>query len=480
MADVLEPEVGWWSAAGAGMAATRDLDKNRDYNEEEENVEEFEVSDTEYGFDDGLQQENIGIGIRVQRQMDGFGPEGVRVNLELESDSDKSDELLSDHDSNSNGLRYSEFNAETDMGLVDAVDDSFPNANVRNCVRHIYNNFKEVHKGKALKDAVWKATRATYLREFEDALEQLKAISGSAYDWMQKLNPAQRSKSHFDTRTKCDILLNNLSRDKPILTMMEDIRTKIMKKNISKREEAEKWPGPLCDKIKKKILDIVIQQAHRCWTTRAGGERYQVHAGLGHQHVVDLVQHTCSCRKWDIIGIPCVHAISVIQKTNRSIESYVNECYHKSTQIAIYSNIISPMKCPEQWTPVSDIEPILPPTIRRPSGRPSKKRKREADEVSNPKLTKRGQQANCTKCGKPSHNKRTCRGEIGVNQPIKRPTPSNQPQPPRHPGSHPSSSNQQQPMTPPTIVRLMPNQPSGQQSIVSNPPTQESQASTRD
>ncbi|KAK8496732.1 hypothetical protein V6N12_019860 [Hibiscus sabdariffa] len=170
MADVLEPEVGWWSAAGAGMAATRD------YNEEEENVEEFEVSDTEYGFDDGLQQENIGIGIRVQRQMDGFGPEGVRVNLELESDSDKSDELLSDHDSNSNGLR----------------------------------------------------------------------------------------------------------------------------------------------------------------------------------------------------------------------------------------------------------------------------------------------------------------GEIGVNQPIKRPTPSNQPQPPRHPGSHPSSSNQQQPMTPPTIVRLMPNQPSGQQSIVSNPPTQESQASTRD
>ncbi|KAK8485367.1 hypothetical protein V6N11_058018 [Hibiscus sabdariffa] len=242
MADVLEPEVGWWSAAGAGMAATRDLDKNRDYNEEEENVEEFEVSDTEYGFDDGLQQENIGIGIRVQRQMDGFGPEGVRVNLELESDSDKSDELLSDHDSNSNGLRYS----------------------------------------------------------------------------------------------------------------------------------------------------------------------------------------------------------------------------------------------PEQWTPVSDIEPILPPTIRRPSGRPSKKRKREADEVSNPKLTKRGQQANCTKCGKPSHNKRTCRGEIGVNQPIKRPTPSNQPQPPRHPGSHPSSSNQQQPMTPPTIVRLMPNQPSGQQSIVSNPPTQESQASTRD
>ncbi|KAK8483589.1 hypothetical protein V6N12_034300 [Hibiscus sabdariffa] len=84
--------------------------------EEEKNIEEFEVSDAEFGFDDeGLQDENIGIGIRVQRQMDSFGYDGVRVNPELGSDSDKSNELNSDHDSNSDGLRYSDFNAETDM-----------------------------------------------------------------------------------------------------------------------------------------------------------------------------------------------------------------------------------------------------------------------------------------------------------------------------------------------------------------------------
>ncbi|KAK8658660.1 hypothetical protein V6N13_036862 [Hibiscus sabdariffa] len=263
--------------------------------------------------------------------MDGFEPECVRVNLELDSDNDKFDELLSDHDSD--GPRYTEFNAKTDMvnpkffkglifsdrkvlkdaikhygrvnrvqvklqkidakriqavcqgcrmiicvdgcylkgyfqghllaaiginandqiypityaavesenysswawfldivktdlgindscnicfmndkqkELVNAVDDIFPNANVRNCVRHIYKNFKEVHKGKAFKDAILKAARVNYLREFEDAMEQMKAFSGSTYDWMQKLNPAQWSISHFDTMTKCDMLLNNL------------------------------------------------------------------------------------------------------------------------------------------------------------------------------------------------------------------------------------------------------------------------------
>ncbi|KAK8474519.1 hypothetical protein V6N13_099674 [Hibiscus sabdariffa] len=44
-----------------------------------------------------------------------------------------------------------------------------------------------------------------------------------------------------------------------------------------------------------------------------------------------------------------------------------------------------------QWDPVTDMEPILPPIIRRPLGRPVKKRKLEPDEVSNPKLSKRRQ-----------------------------------------------------------------------------------------
>ncbi|KAK8716374.1 hypothetical protein V6N13_043686 [Hibiscus sabdariffa] len=349
--------------------------------------------------------------------MDGFGGDGVKVNPEIESDSDKSDEVHSDHDSDSDsdGPRFigidandgiyriayasvgSEnyaswhwfldilkndlqignicFMSDKQKGLVEATDDIFPNTEVRNCVRHLYNNFNELHKGKALKDVVWKAARASYLREFETAMDQLKTLSIPAYEWINKINPAQWFRSHLSTRNKCDMLLNNLCesfnkvilevRDKPILTMMEVIRTKLMKKVVNKREEAEKWPNPLCDKIQKK-LDTIIQQSLGCWATRAGGERYQVQGGLGHQHVVDLVQHTCSCRRWDLSGIPCIHAISAIQDTNRKPKDYVNECYHKSTQIVIYSNIISPVK-------VTDMELILPLAIRRPPGRPTKK-----------------------------------------------------------------------------------------------------------
>ncbi|KAK9010151.1 hypothetical protein V6N11_036665 [Hibiscus sabdariffa] len=80
-------------------------------------------------------------------------------------------------------------------------------------------------------------------------------------------------------------------------------------------------------------------------------------------------------------------------------------------------------------------------------------------------------------------------------QPRRHPSSSQEQQPGRHPsssqdqqpGRHPSSSQEQQPgrhpsssLSPPTVVRWMCNASSSQQSTISNPPNQESQASTRE
>ncbi|KAK8978584.1 hypothetical protein V6N11_055571 [Hibiscus sabdariffa] len=95
-------------------------------------------------------------------------------------------------------------------------------------------------------------------------------------------------------------------------------------------------------------------------------------------------------RKWDLTGIPCSHAALVFRLNNLRHEHFVNECYHNSTQLAIYSNMIAPIKGPYQWAPVTGMEPILPPIIRRPLGRPTKRRRLEPDEVTKPKLSRRG------------------------------------------------------------------------------------------
>ncbi|KAK8676659.1 hypothetical protein V6N13_142229 [Hibiscus sabdariffa] len=69
-------------------------------------------------------------------------------------------------------------------GLVEVISEVFLCAEHRTCVRHLYSNFKnkENSKAKNLKDALWKATRATYVKEFEDAMAELKTLLVPAFD----------------------------------------------------------------------------------------------------------------------------------------------------------------------------------------------------------------------------------------------------------------------------------------------------------
>ncbi|PPD84732.1 hypothetical protein GOBAR_DD18330 [Gossypium barbadense] len=203
-------------------------------------------------------------------------------------------------------------------GLIEAISLLFPNAEARNCARHLYNNFKNMEgfKGQVIR--------------------------------------------------------------------------KVMTRLVSMRKAAEKYPGLLCPRIQKKMSEIV-SLSNNIWLVYAGNDKYEVDCGLGNKHVVDLLNSSCSYKKWDLSRIPCKHVVSCMQLL-----------------------VVSP----ETYEHVRDMEPILPPIIRRPPGRPKQIRRKEVDEVrkSEPNLSKTGQQANCTKCGKPSHNTRTCKGIVGGNQ----------------------------------------------------------------
>ncbi|PPR96859.1 hypothetical protein GOBAR_AA23815 [Gossypium barbadense] len=231
--------------------------------------------------------------------------------------------------------------------------------------------------------------------------------------------------SHFSIKSHSDMLVNNLfesfnkmileARGKPIQTMMKTIRTKIMLLIVKKKEEADKWKGILCPKIKKK-LDVNIKDSLRCVPSHVGGDKYQVECGPGSQHVVDLVQNSYSCRNWDLTGIPCMHALAVIHVKNEFPETYVQTWYTKQTQLQIYSNFVSPVRGPKQWVSLSNMLPILPPPLRRPPGRPTKVRRKEPDKSqTTERLSKRGVEMRCSKCKIISHNKRSCKGEVGQN-----------------------------------------------------------------
>ncbi|KAL4361935.1 hypothetical protein GQ457_04G038610 [Hibiscus cannabinus] len=71
------------------------------------------------------------------------------------------------------------FMTDRQKGLMDAVPELFPYSAHRTCVRHLYSNAKTswVFTGKALKDQLWKAARATYVTQFQSAMDELKVTT---------------------------------------------------------------------------------------------------------------------------------------------------------------------------------------------------------------------------------------------------------------------------------------------------------------
>ncbi|CAB4283644.1 unnamed protein product [Prunus armeniaca] len=137
---------------------------------------------------------------------------------------------------------------------------------------------------------------------------------------------------------------------------------------MSKHEEV------ICPKIQKK-LKIKYISARTCMPAQVGPYEFQVGEYLHDQHVVNIAEMTCRCRRWDLNGIPCIHVVSAIYLYRRHPEDYVATCYHKDTYLKAYESIIHPVKGFHMW-PRSNQTPLSPPLVRKQPGRPRRSRKK--------------------------------------------------------------------------------------------------------
>ncbi|CAL8161996.1 unnamed protein product [Prunus armeniaca] len=120
--------------------------------------------------------------------------------------------------------------------------------------------------------------------------------------------------------------------------------------------------------------------ASQCIPRLAGEKMYQVNHMYGGEFVVYLKAMSCSCRRWDLCGIPCAHAISTIFHIDEKPVEYVHECYKPETYMRSYEPIVHPIPSMDQWVK-GGLPPIRPPFHKRQLGRPKRVRTRVPGEV---------------------------------------------------------------------------------------------------
>ncbi|KAL0358465.1 UNVERIFIED_CONTAM: hypothetical protein Sangu_0695900 [Sesamum angustifolium] len=208
------------------------------------------------------------------------------------------------------------FMSDRQKGLVETINEIVPNAVNRRCTRHIYANFRGQFAGAALKRYFWQAARSYNVAGFNFALHKIKELKPAAYDWLLKIPAEMWSRHAFDERLKNDHVTNNISesfnhwvgdlRSKPVLTLVDGLRTKLMCRLQKRKLKGLKMSGDLVPNVVKE-LNKIKEESRKCHLLVAGEHEFEVQ-DQNINYIVNLRTRTCNCRVWDVSGIPCKHA----------------------------------------------------------------------------------------------------------------------------------------------------------------------------
>lgn len=137
-----------------------------------------------------------------------------------------------------------------------------------------------------------------------------------------------------------------------------------------------------------------------------GGNKFEVRKGVD-AFKVDEPNRTCSCRMWQILGLPCFHAIACIFKLGKYAEDYLPECFRRDRYLLAYSQYMKPVEGIDFWPDTTHHSRILGPIAKRMPGRPKKKRVRAPHEpkVGSHTISRAGAIMTCKNCGETGHNK---------------------------------------------------------------------------
>lgn len=192
--------------------------------------------------------------------------------------------------------------------------------------------------------------------------------------------------------------------------MFEKIKCQLMTRHFNKKAElANQFSGAVCPKIRSKVSKNA-EFANICYPMPAGQGVFQVMV-KDYQHIVDLRGQTCDCRRWQLTGIPCSHAISCLRHERIPAESVILHCYSIQAYNQAYGFSIWPCRDKSLWEATNGPQ-VLPPVYEKKVGRPPKSRRKQPMErqgKNGPTMSKHGSVMHCSHCSEAGHNSHGCK-----------------------------------------------------------------------
>ncbi|KAD6118657.1 hypothetical protein E3N88_09928 [Mikania micrantha] len=198
------------------------------------------------------------------------------------------------------------------------------------CCRHLMVNLRlKSKKGKTFEQLWWRTCKAYRVSDFDELMHTLindcpdiyNTLLNVGYDkWSRAHSAGQRYNVMTSNSAESINALSRHARKLPITKLIEFFREYLQKWYYNRRNLGVELEHPLTQWAENKVMQRITKSA--TWkVTGVNGHVFEVADG-GKKGLVDLYARTCSCRQWQLSGLPCGHVIVVSRFLNQT------ECSH--------------------------------------------------------------------------------------------------------------------------------------------------------
>lgn len=303
-------------------------------------------------------------------------------------------------------------------GLETAVGNVFPEAEYRECMRHLYANFIKYYQGDVITEHLYPAARAYTEGLFKWHMRKIKEYAPDAIKFLQDFHNRIWYRCAFSEKSKCDYLTNNVSESfnaqvkhlKGLLLheLVDGLRELIMEKRYLRRKIGRQLEDGILPAVMKE-LNLISKSLKVVKVARSDDQFAEVTLldqwNNTKRHTVDLQNNSCSCRQWQVTGKPCQHALAwILSNRGLEIKDFVHEYYSVAKFRAAYEARVAPMPDRSDWPQVDLRFKVWPPKLGRAPGRPKVQRIRSCLE-KNPNRKR----VRCKRCGGSGHFEKSCK-----------------------------------------------------------------------
>ncbi|KAK1309460.1 hypothetical protein QJS10_CPA09g00619 [Acorus calamus] len=283
------------------------------------------------------------------------------------------------------------------------------------CLRRLIEDFKaqlsdslsQQDRDKMVDD-LERAAQVCTVEEFNVQVENIRSISIDAADWVLSSGPENWSNALFrglrygHLSSDLPKSLNSwipLKHESSIIQIVEAIRCKMMEVITTRQELSKSWEGTLVPSIEKE-LQKEMTKARSLSALCSSGSVFEVRGNS--VDAVNIETWECTCRKWQVYSLPCMHAIAVFNRIKKPVHNYCFKYFTIDCYRSTYSGSIQPILGEGEFVDINSIcgaSSYPPPAIPVPGRR----RRIRLDRMKPNRKT-----FHCSRCKGVGHNKATC------------------------------------------------------------------------